>query len=321
MGSLDGRQADDADRDTPPLFGSLKNDRVALLMRVVFRDGEWRFRDEVPAVNRCETRSESWHDLHSRPQTARWYRETVRVSTRQRSIVRGSALVLALYPYSTAQVDVALFKRGSKKGSWDRPDASKLRFEHEANFLTWLESHEWDYWEKGNYLVAGVGRPTPMQDLRSQQRRPRATDPYRLIFGLCETNFEALTRDLADSDRSREVLEKVTHDKLKFWFRTASKKMTKIPKLSQEIKDQGKHLWELSIKLALAGPVSESESWFGRPVLDLAEMIFSNILNNHNRAHNTIRGREEPLMFQNELADRRAKDRSDGFEDDALHER
>jgi hypothetical protein len=321
MGSLNWRHADDNEADRPPFFGSLDNDRVALLMRVEFRDGEWRFRDEVPAVNRRETRSETWYDLSSQPQMARWFRETVRVPTTQRSIARGSALVLALYPYSAAQVDVALFKRGSKKGSWDRPDASKLRFQHEADFLTWTESHEWDYWEKGNYLVAGVGRPTPLQDLRSHQRRPRATDPYRLVFGLCEKNFEALARELADSDRSRELLEKINQDKLKFWFQPASGKMAKIPKLSDEIKDQGKHLWELSIKLALAGPVSASDSWFGRPVLDLAQTICSTFLNNHNRSLNTIRRREKPLGSPDELADRQAKDRSDGSEDDSIHER
>lgn len=183
-----------------PIFGSLDNDRVALIMRVEHRADEWRFRDEVPALNRREARCETWYDSAGQCQTARWYRETVRVSTQQRKIAKGNSLALAVYPYSTAQIDIALFKRGSQKGSLDRPDVARLRFANEGEFLQWTESHPWDYWETGRHLVAGISRPKPLQDLRGKQRRPRESEPYRLVFGLCESE-QILTTILNNHNR------------------------------------------------------------------------------------------------------------------------
>jgi hypothetical protein len=300
-----------------PIFGSLDNDRVALIMRVEHRADEWRFRDEVPALNRREARCETWYDSAGQCQTARWYRETVRVSTQQRKIAKGNSLALAVYPYSTAQIDIALFKRGSQKGSLDRPDVARLRFANEGEFLQWTESHPWDYWETGRHLVAGISRPKPLQDLRGKQRRPRESEPYRLVFGLCESDCQALARELARSPRGLTLLERVEKDRLKFWFRPATLKMKNIPRLSSGIKEQAEHLLDLAIRLALAGPVTDSESWFGKPVMDLAEQILTTILNNHNRVANHRDQRHTKLSNPDELPDKPNRDSdSDEFEED-----
>ena len=290
------------------VFGSFDTDHEVALMRVSKRDGTWIYADEVTAILRMEARALSWVGADDKERTARWWQIALRTPSRGRKILAGHHAVIALFPYSLANVVAPRFKRGSKKGPADprRADVGRQRFSDEGQLHAWIEALPNDYWETGNHLVAAAPRPRPIDAGTRRTRTARGRDRPRLVFGLAPEHLDGTVQELLNDARTQRWLALARDNRLRFAYSKAPVFLSS--RLTENVKDAAELTILVAIHQALAGPSDDSPAWFGRPVLDQVEHRLTEHLNNHNR-------REAPRS-RRERADLRASDAGD-FLDEA----
>jgi hypothetical protein len=183
-------------------------------------------------------------------------------------------LILAEAPYSNCWVGQAQFKRGSQKGSDERPNlvASSL---DEA--LGLLAEHSHDLWEKGRRLTAGFTQPhTPF----FTDRRVREPGKNALwVFGVC-SELDALVQALAGSRTAAALLDV---DRV---FHPGAGGTPLGDDVHPRVLEERSSLLLLAIKQAIAGPTDQAwdnDAWVDRPVMDLAGRIFRDHLYNRSR--------------------------------------
>jgi len=290
------------------VFGSFDTDHEVALMRIDKRDGIWVYAEEVTTILRMEARALSWIDADDKERTARWWQIALRTLSRGRKIVAGHHAVIALFPYSLANVVTPRFKRGSKKGPGDprRADAGRRRFSDEGQLYAWIESLPNDYWETGNHLVAAAPRPRLFDAAVRKPPAPRSSDRPRLVFGLVPDDLDGTVQELFNDARTQRLLALARSNRLRFAY---SRARVFLPsRLTESVKDAAELTMLVAILQALAGPSDNSLVWFGRPVLDQVDHRLTDHLNNANR-------RETPKV-RRERADLRASDAA-GFSDEA----
>ena len=288
MGSLDNTPYNPNEFDGVPgegTFGILRLERPVKLMRTAFHDGILVYQErELAARNRRETCTARWKDHHDKEHWARWWHETVRLphkasSEKGQKEMQTDFLVLAGFPWSMAQVDIAPFKKHNNKERARRPDPLKERYASEAEFLDWIEKQPQDYFQKSPLRVARVARPTPLQDLRDKQQQP--SRPPLLVCGLIEhpNTLESLTEHLLETEILKDALTHARNGTIRFVFPTAPSWIT----LKDSTKDAAEVLMRLAIAFALAGPESNPGFWYGKPVANFANQTFRELLNTMNR--------------------------------------
>ncbi len=283
-------------------FGSAPLDRAVSLMRTG-RDktGRWVFLGENPATEHRDARSCLWTDKTGAERRATWWELRVTVSSNSKEVQPGHSLVLAEFPWSRAQVDVAAFKRPSKKGGAQRLQPPERTLANESELLAWIAARPNDFWEKGSRLTAAVSRPTPLQDGSAGLRAGR--EPLA-VFGVCAEPLDAAVDELYASAESKDLLHRLKTDSLAFWPRVAAANMQQLPKGAYpEVKAMAPMLMALALKLALAGPVEDSERWIGQPVMKLADAVFRNLINLHNRRVHSRRAHEGTGVMEDAAED------------------
>lgn len=204
---------------------------------------------------------------------------------------RDHFLVVAEHPYhSTQRVHWAKFKRGLHKGREERPDlAGKPSL---PELLQAIENLEVDYWETGSRMTAGWSEPE--QTLRDDKGRNWRDALY--VFGICDLGkskcFDDLVTTLFDSETGKTLRQQTEDRTIQF-----TPKWAPPVRLYDEVAKNGPGLLLLAIRQALAGPHKDSETFFGRPVMNLAARIYRELLNNANRRMARLVKKERPLQF------------------------
>lgn len=263
-------------------FGSVPLDRPVDLMRIGRgRGGRLSFLGETPGTEHRTARVCRWTDRTGAERFTSWWEVRVSVPARSRAVLAGYSLVLVEWPWSRAQVDEAGFKRPSKKGNDRRAEPPAGELADESALFAWIAAQPHDYWEKGSRLTASVARPRPLQDGSASLRAARAP---RLVFGVCDAGADTCAGELYGSPEAAELIRLLENDRLAFWPRAATGHMERVPRGAYpEVKEQAHVLMHLAAKMALAGPVEDSARWTGQPVMRLADAIFRNLVNLHNR--------------------------------------
>ena len=241
-------------------------------------DGELVFQKEIDATWGVVEKSVPYQRHESDRDVmglARWWRVEVQVGTKDTLIEPGMELVMARLPAACWAVS-APFRKSDRKGPGERdnPLASPCNGIEDA--INRLEDLDYDYWEKGNYLTAGVSVPP---DPMSGERRNFTRGDW--LLGVCH-DVNAASEMLINSQRAKTLLAFTENGTLKFW-----PTHTKIPEqyktMHADVKDDAGWLMYLSIRQSLAGPEDDDASWKGRPVMDLVELIYKNHVYNRNR--------------------------------------
>lgn len=246
------------------------------------QDGDLVYLEETPIYVATLWRSIEYGDGLNH----QWWRLEIKADSSNKSIRRNDHIVVAEHPYANGWLHHASFKPGSKKEKLRRPDLSSHVFNSSAELVHWLEWLPHDFWEKGNYLTAGISEPEmpflPVGTTRNVQRQAL------LVFGVCD-DFGACEQALWSTRRVRQ-LNKATEDgTLRFWPPKTNRETQ--PSLSNELKAEGPSLLMLSIRQALAGPHKDSKKWVGRSVVDKVDYIYQGHLYNRYRTQERVDGR------------------------------
>ena len=254
------------------------------------QDGDLVYLGETPIYVATPWRSIEYGD----GQHHQWWRLEIKADSSNESIRRDHHIVVAEHPYANGWLHHACFKPGSKKEAMRRPDLSKHVFNSPGELVHWIEELSHDFWEKGNYLTAGISEPEipflPVGTTRNVQRQAL------LVLGVCD-DFGACEQALWGTPRVRK-LNKATEDgTLRFWPPKTKRKTQ--PRLSDELKAEGPGLLMLSIRQALAGPHKDSRKWVGRSVMDKVDYIYQGHIYNRYRIQEREGGRL--LSYRDEI--------------------
>lgn len=275
-------------------FGSIPDIHPVLLMRVHKVNGEWRFQDEVEVEHQRTSRSEVWRLPDGRERRTRWWQETVRTPSKSRVLSNSHELIAARWPWTQFQCDVARFRSGSKKEKTRRPTLDNQSFESEDQMFSWLASLPHDYWETGNWLTARIDRPTPRQFSDELRREPRSKDHPGLVLGVCDYPANDIVAELLKHSVCQQLREWVEQNELRFWYSHTNHGIR--PPLGENTKAAAQILLMHAVRMSLAGPDRDSLDWFGRPVLELTDHVFRNLLNCINRQEHHRTQCEQPLI-------------------------
>ncbi|MEI7698968.1 MAG: hypothetical protein WCK86_04170 [Planctomycetia bacterium] len=242
------------------------------------RAGELVFQKEIAATWGTVERNVPYPLLKSSQIVtgmARWWRLEVQVESDEAFIEAGMELVMARLPAACWAVS-APFKKSVKHGAAGSSNPLAIPCNGIEEAIERLEDLDYDYWEKGKYLTAGVSAPP---DPMSDQRRNFSRGDW--LLGVCH-NVKASCEILISSEQAEKLLAWTKNGQLKHWpphevipdrYKT----------LHADVKDDAEWLMYLSIRQSLAGPWDGDANWMGRPVMDLVEIIYKNHVYNRNR--------------------------------------
>jgi len=249
----------------------------------------------------------AWRVVDDAGHRHRWWRLEAKVEARNDGIRPGHQLVVAEHPYSGGWLHYVPFKPGSKKGAEERADFHSRRFQSLEDVIGACEALPYDFWEKGNYLTAGISQPELPFDPGEPPRNVQKQALY--VFGSCESlpsHEEALLR----SGPIQELLRLTERGTLIFW--PPDVKLPEPPPLFDEVKEDANSLMMLSVRQALAGPHRDSDRWIGRPVAEKVDQIYRGHVNAMNRRVADERNRLEPYdEFQRHMAGEDSDDEGD----------
>ncbi len=235
----------------------------------------------------------------------RWWRLEVKVPFKGTPVAKGDELVVSEFPYHNGWVHHSAFRPGSKKGNDHRPlPQDQARIETGDDLISWLEDDlDYDFWEKGNYLTAGISAPQPALEGGRGNRQSKATGQY--VFGIC-SDYTACEKRLFDSETVQKLLRWTKTNTIRFAFKGSEQANLQ---LYPEVIADRTSLMYLSIRQALAGPAEESDVWLARPVSDKVDHIYRNHLNNRNRV---VAQRKAKEVDGNEVQERNTGVSADG---------
>jgi hypothetical protein len=105
--------------------------------------------------------------------------------------------------------------------------------------------------------------------------------------------YRGQTSKLFASNEAIALLRQLKNDDLDFWFKPGAAGMESLPKSAYpEVKEAALQLMFQAIGAALAGPRRDEHAWVGAPVMKLADHIFRELVNLHNRRAHARRQKE-----------------------------
>lgn len=207
-----------------------------------------------------------------------WWRLEVQVERGNTLIKPDDQLIVAEHPYANGWVQYAPFKRSCKKGGDERTTLPIDTWQTPITILDWIERQPHDFWERGDYLTAGISQPAmPFitgKGVRKSQRKAL------LVFGVC-SDFDESVKDLWSTPAVVQMLELTERKKIGFGYPEARAEVRFF--LADEVVQERESLMLLSIRQALAGPHKNSDTWIGRPVVENVAWIYQEHLNRRNR--------------------------------------
>jgi len=283
MGIVDWRylaaaMEDDGDPDEATEIGSMPQTQVPTAMRVGTAEAGG---DELVYLGETELWvTPTWKiEQLNTGKTHQWWRLEAKVPGKNSPITKTYDLVVAEAPYHNGWVHHAPFKPGSKKSDAERPRPQDQPDIHSGDdLLKWLEQDlRYDYWEKGNYLTAGISAPQPAFAETGDRRQIKTGGLY--VFGACE-NYNEAEAKLFQSEAVQTLLRRTEANTIQFAPKGVGAGNIR---LYPEVIDDAISLLYLSIRQALAGPDDDGEDWLDRPVTDRIDQLYRNHLNNRNR--------------------------------------
>jgi hypothetical protein len=226
---------------------------------------------------------------YSGGQHHRWWRLEVKATSMQTAIHKGDELIVAEHPYANGWVQPAPFKTASRKGEMERADPASASFVTPEALIQWIEALPYDFWEKGNYLTAGLSEPElpfMVGAVRNMQKQSL------LVFGVCGS-ARACEEALFASPEARRLLKTTETGTLRFWpteVEFAVPPARADERLYDEVKAESPSVLWLAIRQALAGPHEESLQWKGHPVMEKVQHIYCGHLFNRYRVLARERG-------------------------------
>lgn len=242
------------------------------------------YRQEVPLYL-----ATVWRLVDDAQRRHRWWRLEAKVETQNAWIKPHHALVVAEHPYSGGWLHHAPFKPASKKGPEERAEFSARTFSCLTEAIGECEALAYDFWEKGNYLTAGISQPELPFDPNEPPRNVQKQALY--VFGSCES-LSLHEAALYKSESIQTLLRQTRNGALTFWFKEAD--LGERPRLFDEVKADANSVMMLSIRQALAGPHRDSHEWLGRPVTEKIDQIYRGHINALNRRVAEDQNRLEP---------------------------
>jgi hypothetical protein len=207
---------------------------------------------------------------------AEWFRVEVQVPLGTPDVRPNMDVVIARQTAACWAED-APFRKPDKKGSAARVDPLAEPLSGPEAVIERLESLDYDYWEHGDYLTAGIS--IPRESLRDDPRNFSRGDWF---LGLCE-DIDQDRQRLWDDPRIGELLDMTASKRLKFWPSSKEVKLAHC-EYHSELADERHWMMQLAIRQALAGPHDDPPvGWFQRPVVDLVEHLYKDHLFNKNR--------------------------------------
>lgn len=186
----------------------------------------------------------------------------------------GHVMVIAQEPYSEAWLQLAVFRKGFPHSSSGHRIPIVPKLERNENPIDWLEAHEeYDRWGSRSKLVAGISQPSGLSRDSPSNRRAGA-----LILGVCP-DVDGIVNEIWHSEGIQSLLNKTHENRI-----IVSGHLKSTQQLLPEVIDAASAVMGLSIQQALAGPLNSPEQWIGRPVWQLASLIYKNHLSSLDRA-------------------------------------
>jgi len=268
-----GRKPTGPGDDAVPV-GAIPMRATTTAMRVAIEGARPIYVDEQPLWV-----ATAWRVLEDgASRSVRWWRLEAKLASGGKAAKPGHHVVVAEHPYANGWVQVATLKRASKGNPGERAFALEKKLEAVGEPGRALDELDFDYWETGNYLTAGISSPTlpfsELDDTRNAQKNGL------FVFGLCE-NFEVVEKAILLQPEIGQLILATERGTIKFWSPDA--KLNAIPQLRDEVKEDRWSLMCLSIRQSLAGPHKDGGAWVGRPVAAKVDQIYRGHLNRRNR--------------------------------------
>ncbi|MEM7022787.1 MAG: hypothetical protein AAF637_09345 [Pseudomonadota bacterium] len=265
-------QISDPEPDTAVEVGAMPLRTPMTAMRVGARNGILIYENEEPCYIGMAWRIVE--DAFGQPFS--WWRLELKVSRQASRIAPGHDVIVAQHPYGNGWTHLTTIKPGSKK---ERTGIADARFGSVSDATHFVEETKHDFWETGAYLTAGISQPhlplVAVDSVRNAQKEALYT------FGICEALADA-ERALVEDQTVQRLIAATERGTLRFWAPEA--KLTQLPVLLDEVKEDRWSLMALSIRQALAGPHRDSDDWVGRPVHAKVDQIYRGHVNRRNRS-------------------------------------
>lgn len=206
---------------------------------------------------------------------AKWVRLEAQVSFTSTQVKAGMDFVVArqLAACWTAH---APFKKPDKKGPTTRLDPLLKPFSEQIAMIEHLESLDYDYWEKGKFLTAGISiPPEPTEEIRRNVSRGN------WYLGVCD-DMTACCSSLRNDEHVERLLQMAKAERLLFWS-TRIKSSERDRRYHPRLKDDIESLLFQAIRQSLAGPMKKDVRFLGQPVANLVEWYFKDLLYWKNR--------------------------------------
>ena len=269
------------DPDMSREIGTTSGRTLVILTRIgpdPDRDGELLYIDEVSASWGVVDRYVNYQlgsAERSSPSSAGWFRIEVQVPSPSKVVRPGMHLALARERAAGWAVSSA-FKRHNNYGTGDLVRRLAAPAATPGDMIDRLESLEYDFWEKGHYLTAGISvPPKPMfEDARNYSRG-------LWVLGVCD-DYSECWNTLLNSELVQQLLTWTDDGSLEFWP-THTEIPDRYKKLHPMAQSDGNWLMQVAIRQAIAGPDKECSAWIGKPVAEFVEQVYKGHIYNRNR--------------------------------------
>jgi hypothetical protein len=268
-------------------IGSVEAQLPVHAIRIEEDGDQYIYGDEHPIYVTCNWRILDYGDRDA-PQRYRWWRLEIKANIRDthNHIKPGHDLIVAEHPYANGWVDQAPFKKAMRLQKDKRPEPFKPGIDSPERLINWLSDLTYDYWERGNYLTAGLDEPA----IPSNPGDLRNVNKARLwVFGFC-SDSHTIRDSLANAPTVSKLLDQTQTRRISFGHADER------PTMHDEVIEDSSALMDLSIRQALAGPHECSAEWTGRPVLAKIDRIYREHLNNRNKVIVRRHGKQRPLF-------------------------
>ena len=233
--------------------------------------GQLVYVKEVPLIERVKPR----HAVDNAGHPHSWNRQEF-VTPSQNGLIRnGWSLILSQRPLSSAVVAILTFKGAFKKSHAERPYPENMT--NSTELVRWVDDLDFDPWEQGHDLVAGLlTPPIPFKRL-DKVRTTRKKDNGGWCAGICP-NFSEYENILLNSVQAQRLLEWTRRRNVKF-----GPSKVGLTRPYKEVADDRREILLLAIRQALAGPYKLNEDWTGQTVVRKMTSIYRRHLQNRNR--------------------------------------
>jgi hypothetical protein len=171
-----------------------------------------------------------------------------------------------------------VFKGVNHQAAVATPDVADRKFSTLDEALQWLESHPYDYWEtRSQRMTAAI--PQPDLAYQPNSRSKRSWTDRAMMLGVC-ANLPRAYKEVMESSKGRDLIDATNRGSLIIH----KPNVGDIPvrelargSIRDELHDRY-DLLHLAVMQTLAGPHDDVVRWFGRPLVDKLNHIYTGLI-------------------------------------------